>query len=111
VVELARGDLIQVAPEVAIGREQAGRRPALVIAGPGYLAAVESLAIVIPLTSVDRGWPNHVKVRGGQLPAPSWAMTEQLRTISRERTVGRLGRATPETVAEALQWVRDFLEL
>lgn len=109
--ELSTGDVVWVTPEVAVGREQAGRRPALVVAGADYLATVDTLAIVVPLTSVDRGWPNHVLVEGGELPQPSWAMTEQVRTISRERIVGYGGKAYPETVQAVRGWIRDFLDL
>lgn len=109
--DLAPGDIVWVAPDPAVGREQAGRRPALIVAGGDYLATVDSLAVVVPVTSVDRGWPNHVPITGAALPTPSWAMTEQVRTISRERIAGRAGRADEPTLAEVRQWIRDFLDL
>jgi len=37
-------------------------------------------------------------------------MTEQPRTLSRERLVGRAGRVDRETLAEVRSWFRDFLE-
>ena len=109
--DLAPGDIVWVAPDPAVGREQAGRRPALIVAGDDYLATVDSLAVVVPVTSVDRGWPNHVPITGAALPDTSWAMTEQVRTISRERIVGHAGRADEPTLAEVRQWIRDFLGL
>lgn len=108
---LSPGDIVWVAPEIAVGREQAGRRPALVIAGTDYLTTVDTLAVVVPLSSVDRGWPNHVPIAGGTLPRSSWAMTEQIRTVSRERIVNRAGRADAETLRAVRVWVRDFLDL
>ena len=36
------------------GRERAGRRPVLVVASQGYLDAVSSLVVVLPVTTVDR---------------------------------------------------------
>jgi mRNA interferase MazF len=38
-------------------------------------------------------------------------MSEQIRTISRERVVGRAGRADPATLAAVHGWIADFLEL
>lgn len=108
---LAPGDLIWIAPDPAIGREQGGRRPALVVASDGYLATVDALAIVVPITSVDRGWPNHVPISGTDLSAASWAMTEQVRTISRERVVGHAGAADAQTLVEIRRWISDFLDL
>lgn len=108
---LRPGDVVWARPEVAVGREQAGRRPAMVVAGADYLETVDTLAVVVPITTVDRGWPNHVEVIGADLGCRSWAMTEQVRTISRERLVGRAGRADPATLAAVRGWLADFLEL
>lgn len=109
--DLAPGDLVWIAPDPAVGREQAGRRPALIVASDDYLATVDSLAIVVPITSVDRGWPNHVPITGAALPGVSWAMTEQVRTISRERIVDSAGKVDEHTLAEVRQWISDFLDL
>lgn len=83
----------------------------MVVAGDGYLESIDSLALIVPLTSVDRGWPNHVRVEGGELPTDSWAMTEQVRAISRERIVGSAGDAADRSLAAVRVWLRDFLEL
>lgn len=110
-VEVAPGDVVWVVPDVTVGREQSGRRPAVVVAGADYLAVVDSLVIVVPVTTVDRGWPDHVLVEGSGLPQASWAMTEQVRTVSRDRVVERAGRVTPETLDAVRAWIRDFLDL
>jgi mRNA interferase MazF len=109
--DLSPGQLIWVEPEIAVGREQAGRRPALVVAGHDYLITVDTLAIVVPITSVDRGWPNHVLINGGTLARACWAMTEQVRTVSRERVVDQAGHVDTDTLVEVRNWIRDFLEL
>ncbi|MFT4085541.1 MAG: type II toxin-antitoxin system PemK/MazF family toxin [Gordonia sp. (in: high G+C Gram-positive bacteria)] len=93
------------------GREQAGRRPALVVAGRDYLRLVDTLAVVVPLTTVDRGWPNHVPVAGGSLDTASWAMTEQVRTVSRERVTKVDGVCSGATMVAVRRWLSDFLEL
>jgi mRNA interferase MazF len=109
--DLRPGDVVWVEPEIAVGREQAGRRPALVVAGVGYLKTVDTLALVVPITSVERGWPNHIEVVGADLDRRSWAMSEQVRTISRERVAGGAGRADEVTLAAVRGWLADFLEL
>ena len=95
------------------GREQAGRRPALVVAGDLYLEPADTLAIVVPATTIRRGWPNHVLLRGPELVLrrPMYAMTEQPRTISRERIVDVAGVVDAQTMAEVDMWLRDFLSL
>ena len=59
---------MQLAPGVVVwaelaphrGREQGGRRPVLVVSSAGYLEAVTTLAIAVPITEVNRGWPSRV---------------------------------------------------
>lgn len=108
---LRPGDVVWAQPETAVGREQRGRRPAMIVAGAGYLEAVDTLAVVVPITTVNRGWPNHVEVIGAQLPHRSWAMSEQVRTISRERMLERAGRADEATLVAVRGWIADFLDL
>jgi mRNA interferase MazF len=108
---LVPGDVVWVKPEIVVGREQAGRRPALVVAGAGYVQTVDRLVLVVPITAVDRGWPNHIEVLGTELQQRAWAMSEQIRTISRERLVGRAGRANDATLATVRSWLADVLEL
>ena len=110
-VALNPGDVVWVEPDPAVGREQSGRRPALVVAGAGYLEVVDMLAIVVPITTVDRGWPNHIPVRATGLPRSCWAMSEQVRTVSRERIMARAGSVDAGTLAEVRRWIRDFLAL
>lgn len=108
---LQRGDVVWVQLDPTRGREQAGTRPAVVIANGGYLAAVPDLAIVVPVTTTDRRWPHHVRLAGAQLALPqvSFAMTEQPRTISRARLTGRAGAVDDDTLAEITAWLLDFV--
>ncbi len=110
---LARGAVVWVDFSPAVGHQQRGTRPALVVSSPGYLDSVPDLVIVVPVTSVDRGWPHHVPVRGEQtgLPRASFAKTEQPRTISVAQISRRSGVADRQTLAEIDQWLRDFIGL
>lgn len=94
------------------GREQGGHRPALVVASSGYLDAVTTLVIVLPITTVDRGWPNHVRVDGPSgLDRASWVMTEQPRTLTRDRLTGISGQISKKCLDEVRTWLGDFLDL
>lgn len=110
---LRRGSIVWVDLNPTRGREHAGTRPAVVISGDGYLRNVPELVIVVPVTTVDRGWPHHVHIRGVDvgLPRPSLAMTEQPRTVARARITGRAGTAGADTLAEIDRWLRDFVDL
>lgn len=110
---LTRGAVVWVQPDPTRGREQAGTRPAVVLSSDGYLDAVPDLAIVIPVTTRDRGWPHHVQLAGHELnlPRASFAMTEQPRTISRDRITGHAGHADEATMDAISVWIRDFFAL
>ncbi len=109
--DLSPGSIIWVQLDPTVGREQQGTRPAVVIASRDYLRAVPDLAIVIPATTRDRGWPHHVRLTGTQLklPKPSWAMTEQPRTISRQRITGAAGNVDATCLQHLSRWLDDFL--
>ncbi len=110
--ELAPGVIAWASLEPVRGREQGGHRPVLVVASAGYLDAVTTLAIVLPITTTDRGWPNHVRVEGASgLDRTSWVMTEQPRTLSRDRLTSVGGQVSPETLAAVRMWLGDFLDL
>ena len=72
----------------------------------------DTLAIVVPVTSKDRGWPNHIRLNGDlSLAGPSFAMTEQIRTVTRERFLSFIGHVDNSTMAAVQLWLRDFLAL
>lgn len=93
------------------GREQAGHRPAVVVSAPDYLMTVSDLVAVVPVTTTDRGWPNHVPLTGPHgLTQPSWAMAEQVRTIDRSRVTGISGGVDEPTLATVRRFLRYHLD-
>jgi mRNA interferase MazF len=100
-VELGRGH----------GREQGGRRPALIVSSEDHLVVADRLATVVMCTSRDRQWPNHVPLSGPTgLSRPTYAMTEQVRTIDRSRIVSAAGSAAPECLHAVRSWLDDWLD-
>jgi mRNA interferase MazF len=111
-LELAPGIVVWASLEPVRGREQGGHRPVLIVASTGYLDAVTTLVIALPITTTDRGWPNHIHVNGPSgLDRPSWIMTEQPRTLSRDRITGIAGQVSSECFAQVRTWLADFLDL
>ncbi|HMR49754.1 MAG TPA: type II toxin-antitoxin system PemK/MazF family toxin [Arachnia sp.] len=107
---LVPGQIYWAVPDTTVGREQAGRRPVVVVSGSEYNATVDTLAWVVPVTTVPRGWRNHVELHGKTgLPERSFAMTEQLRTVSRARLAGLLGAIDDPTLKDIRMWLHDFL--
>lgn len=111
-LELRRGFVVWADLDPVRGREQAGRRPVLVIASDLYLEHADTLAIIVPATTTDRGWPNHVPLRGPTgLAHPTFAMTEQPRTLARDRLASVSGTVDSDTMHDVDRWLRDFLAL
>lgn len=70
-----------------VGREQAGLRPAIIVGTAFACHLPNQLAFVVPCTTADRSLPFHPPVTS--LDRPTFAMCDQLKSISRERLVRR----------------------
>ncbi|MDE0547453.1 type II toxin-antitoxin system PemK/MazF family toxin [Microbacterium sp. C7(2022)] len=111
-LELAPGTVAWATLAPVRGREQGGHRPVLIASSLGYLDAVTTLVIALPITTTDRGWPNHVRVDGPSgLDRPSWIMTEQPRTLSRDRLNRVAGTVSVDCLSAVRMWLGDFLDL
>jgi mRNA interferase MazF len=93
------------------GREQAGRRPAVVVSVDQLGTGPSELAIVVPLTRTERPNPLYVAIEPpeGGVREPSYAMPEMVRAVSRQRLVERWGTLRPATVEQVLQRVHLLL--
>lgn len=105
---LTQGRVAWARLDAVFGKEYAGHRPILVISSDDYNNLVTDLVIVLPITTVNRGWPNYVPVSPDNvLPEPSWIVTEQPRTIARSR----ITRVGPRVDAEAFDQVQRWLDI
>ena len=95
------------------GREQAGRRPALVISVDEFNHGPAGLVTVLPITGTDREIASHIPVDApeGGLSKTSYILSDQARTISRERLDSRLGVIHPRTMAKVEDNLRILLGL
>ncbi|MDR1237355.1 MAG: type II toxin-antitoxin system PemK/MazF family toxin [Propionibacteriaceae bacterium] len=97
----AAGDIFWVALATGSGHEQHGRRPVLVVTDSRLTAM--GMCWVVPLSTTERNWPTHVRLEvNGRT---TWAMCEQLRSIS----VERLGRKNGTISFQPLSAVRSIL--
>lgn len=74
-----RGDLIWIDFDPQVGREQKGRRPALVLSPKKYNAK-SSLALICPVTSKAKGYPFEVALPAG-LEVEGVILADQLRSL------------------------------
>lgn len=109
-----RGEIWNADLDPTRGREQAGRRPVLVVSTDRFNDGPAELVVVLPITSKAKGIPWHVAVAPGGgtgLRTESYAMVEAIRCISRERLAKRLGDVADTTMGEVEQRLRILLEL
>lgn len=109
----SRGEIWLVDLNPARGREQAGRRPGLVMSVDPFNFGPAELVVLIPLTTKAKGIPFHVgpSPPEGGLDRQSFIMCEAVRFISKERLVRRLGRVSQATLAEVEDRLRILLDL
>ena len=109
----SRGELWLVDLNPTRGHEQAGRRPALVVSVDELNHGPAELVILAPLTTRDRGLPLHVAITPPEaaLTQPSFIKCEDVRSVSKERLVRRIGVVAPATLAEVEDRLRLLLDL
>lgn len=97
----ARGDLVWLKFDPQAGREQAGRRPALVVSPETYNRTV-GLALFCPITSQIMGYPFEVVLPSG-LPVSGAILADQVKSLDwRAREARHIGNTPDEVVAEVL---------
>jgi mRNA interferase MazF len=96
-----RGEIWLVDFGEPVGHEQGYQRPAVVVSANRMNASRAGLVIVVPTTTSRRDLPSHVEIDGDDagLRETSYAKVEDLKSVSVDRLVHRLGRASAEQVA------------
>jgi mRNA interferase MazF len=96
-----------------VGREQSGKRPGLIVSVDPFNQGGSELLIAVPVTSKRKGVRSHVAVPPpeGGLNLHSWIKCEDIRAVSRQRLLQRLGAVTPATMVAVEDRLRILLGL
>jgi mRNA interferase MazF len=98
-VTVLRGHIWLVTLDPTIANEQRGSRPCIVVSTHRFNSLPIRQAIVVPLTSRERGLPHHIPVvDDGGLDRLSWAMCEAVRAVTTQRFGPLISTATEETL-------------
>ena len=92
------------------GREQAGRRPVLILSHDVFNER-SGTVIAVALTSQPQraGFPLNLELASKGLPKRSWIKISQIRTLSVERIGARIARATPEELAQVVEGLNEII--
>jgi mRNA interferase MazF len=96
-----RGDVSWLEFDPQAGREQAGRRPAIVLS-PAVYNAPTSRALCVPVSSKAKGYPFEVALPDG-LPVQGVAFADQVTCLDWRARHARFVAAMPASVVDALR--------
>jgi mRNA interferase MazF len=109
----SRGEVWLVDLDPTRGREQAGKRPALVLSTDALNRSQAGLVVVLPVTSKSKRIRSHVRVDPpeGGFKVASYIKCEDIRSVATERLIRRWGRVSTPTMDAVEQTVRILLDL
>ena len=100
------GDIVWLSFDPQAGREQAGRRPAVVLSPSAYNAKT-SLMICCPMTSQIKNYPFEVRIAGA---SPSAVLADQVKSLDwRKRGARRKGTISAAELAEVRAKIRALI--
>ena len=105
-----RGDVVWADLDRARGREQAGRRPVVVLSEDVFNDRSGTvIAVAVTSQEPSAGFPLTLEIRTVRLPERSWVKVSQIRTLSTARLGRRLGRLAPEEVEQVIAGLDEIL--
>ena len=92
------------------GREQAGQRPVLILSQDVFNDR-SGTVIAVALTSQPQraGFPLTLELQSKGLPKKSWVKISQIRTLAVERIGPRLGKISPEELAQVIEGLNEII--
>jgi len=110
---LKRGDIWYAKLDPVVGNEQAGKRPVLIISVDAFNLGGAKMVVGLPFTKRDKKQPLHVPVKGQEmgLAVDSFIKTEDIRGISKERLISKIGEVNEITLGEVEIRIKRLLGL
>jgi len=107
---LLRGEVRWADLNPVRGNEQAGLRPVLILSHDVFNER-SGTVIAVAITSHPQraGFPLTLELGSKDLPKKSWVKISQIRTLAVERIGKKLGRATPEEMAQVIEGLNEII--
>ena len=107
---ILRGEIRWADLDPTRGREQAGQRPVLILSHDVFNDR-SGTVIAVALTSQEprAGFPLTLESTAAGLPKRSWIKISQIRTLATERIGRRIGRASAEELARAVEGLNEIV--
>ena len=110
---MKRGELWLANMNPVIGNETSGVRPVLIISTDEYNLLPFKLLIICPLTSKNKPYNSRIHIKRGTsgLVKDSWIKTEEIKTISNERLINKLGDVPQEILDMVTQLIKIYVKI
>lgn len=107
---ILRGDILWADLNSVRGREQAGRRPVVVISHDIFNERSGTVIAMAITSQMQRaGFPLTLELESVKLPRPSWVKISQIRTLSVERLGKKVGRLSPEVLELLVEGLNEII--
>jgi len=108
--QILRGEIRWADLNPVRGREQAGLRPVLILSQDIFNER-SGTVVAMAITSQPQraGFPLTLELKSGILPKTSWVKISQIRTLSVERIGKRIGRTSPEELAQVVEGLNEII--
>lgn len=86
-------------------------RPCIILSCNSYNKGLSGLVLIVPLTSKDKNIPLRVRIdpSNGGLDKVSFCLCDQVRAISKDRLIKRIGLVGKEILFQIQSWINDLL--
>ncbi len=107
---ILRGEIRWADLSPAVGREQSGERPVLVLSHDVFNDR-SGTVIAMALTSQEQraGFPLTHEIRNARLPKRSWVKISQIRTLSTDRIGKKIASLDPEELAHVIDGLNQII--
>ena len=107
---ILRGEIRWAALNPVRGSEQAGVRPVLILSADVFNERSGTvIAVAITGQQPRAGFPLTLELAARGLPKRSWVKISQIRTLSVDRIGKKLGRASPEELAQVIEGLNEIV--
>jgi len=108
--QILRGEIRWADLNPVPGREQAGLRPVLILSQDVFNERSGTVVAMAITSQPQRArFPLTLELKSGILPEPSWVKISQIRTLSVQRIGKKLGRTSPEELAQVIEGLNEII--
>jgi mRNA interferase MazF len=109
-VRVRRGEIWWADLDPVRGREQAGRRPVLILSHDVFNDRSGTVIAVAIMSQPQRaGFPLTLELKSASMPKQSWVKISQIRVLAVERLGQLLGEASHEELNQVIDGVNEII--